>query len=71
MSNVLFRIELDKAELLKQIMTITSAVVMTMKLLSGMCNCMVDSNVGKGHFSLVLGLLCVCGHTHVIVCVYP
>ena len=71
MSNVLFRIELDKAELSKQTMTVTDVVVMTMKFLFGMCNCMVDSNVGKGHFSLVLGLLCVCVDTHVIACIYP
>ena len=27
-----------------------------------MCNCAVDSDVGTGDFSLVLGILHVCGH---------
>ena len=35
-----------------------------MKFLFGMCDCMVDSDVGTGEFSLVLGILHVCGQVH-------
>ena len=31
----------------------------------GMCDCTVDSDVGRGDFSLVQGILHVCGHTYV------
>ena len=29
-----------------------------------MCDCTVDSDVGTGNFSLVQGILHICGHTH-------
>ena len=35
------------------------------KFLLGFCKCTVDSDFGTGAFSLVLGLLQVCGHSHV------
>ena len=38
-------------------MTVTSLAVATMKFLSGMCNCMIDSDVGKDDFLLALGVL--------------
>jgi len=30
-----------------------------------MCDCMVDSDAGKGDLSFELGILHVCGHAHV------
>ena len=46
-------------------MTDTSVAVATTKFLFGMCDCTVDSDVGTGDFSLVPGILHVCGHAHV------
>ena len=46
-------------------MTVTSFAFATMKFLSGMCNCTVDSDLDTDDFSLVLGTLHVCGHAHV------
>ena len=46
-------------------MTVTSVVVARAKLLFCMCDCTVDTDVGTGEFSLVLGTLHVCGHAHV------
>ena len=46
-------------------MTVTSVAAATTKFLSGMCGCTVDSDVGTGDFSLVLGILHVCGHVQV------
>ena len=46
-------------------MTVTSVVVARAKLLFCMCDCTVDTDVGTGEFSLVLGTLDVCGHAHV------
>ena len=36
-----------------------------MKFLFSMCNCMIDSDVGMDDFSLLLGILHMCGHMHV------
>ena len=52
-------------QLLKQIVTVTSVAVTTTTFLSGICDCTVDSDVGIGNFSLVLGILHVCGHAYV------
>jgi len=46
-------------------MTVTSFAVATKKFLFGMCDCMVDSDAGKGDLSFELGILHVCGHAHV------
>ena len=46
-------------------MTVTSVAVATTKSIFGLCNCTVDSDVGKGNFSLVLGIFHVCGDAHV------
>ena len=46
-------------------MTASSVAVATKKFLFGMCDCTVSSNAGTGDFSLVLGVLYVCGHAHV------
>ena len=48
-----------------QKVTVTSAAGATLKFLFGMCDCTVDSDVGNGDFSLVLGILHVYGHAHV------
>ena len=40
-----------------QKVTVNSIAVATTKLVLGMCDCMVDSNVGTGDFPLVLGIL--------------
>ena len=45
-------------------MTVTGVAVAIMKFLIGICNCTVDSDVGTGSFSLVLGILHVCGQAH-------
>ena len=42
-----------------------SVAVTTTKFLRGMCDCTIYSDVGTGNFSLVLGILHVCGHAHV------
>ena len=47
------------------IVIVTSVAVATAKFLFGMCNCTVDSDIGMGGFSLVLGILHVSGHAHV------
>ena len=41
-----------------------SVAVAITKLLFGTHNCRVDCDVGTGDFSLVLGILHVCGHAH-------
>ena len=46
-------------------MTVTSVAVATTKLLFGMCDCMVNSDVGMGDFSLTLEISQVCGHEYV------
>ena len=46
-------------------MTVVSVAVATTKFAFGMCDCMVDSDVGTGDFSLVPGILHACGHAHV------
>ena len=46
-------------------MTVTNVAFATMKFLFDICDGMVDSDVGMGNFLLVLGILHVCGHTHV------
>ena len=46
-------------------MTFTSVAIAKTKLLFGMHDCTVDSDVGTGDFSLVLGILRMCGHAHV------
>lgn len=45
-------------------MTVTNVAFATMKFLFDICDGMVDSDVGMGNFLLVLGILHVCGHTH-------
>ena len=45
-------------------MTVVSVAVEATKFLFGMCDYMVDSDVATGDFSLVLGILHVCGHAH-------
>ena len=63
--NVSFRTEQGKAELRKQKVTVVSVAVEAIKFLFGMCDCMVDSDVGTDDFSLVPGSLHVCGHARV------
>ena len=46
-------------------MTVTSVAVATTQFLFGMCNCMVNNDVGTGEFSLVRGILHGFGHAHV------
>ena len=46
-------------------MTVTSVAVASTKLLFGMCDCTVDSSVGKGYFSLMLRILHVYGQVNV------
>ena len=46
-------------------MTFASAAVASTKSLFGMCNGMVDSDIGTGDFLLMLGILHVCGRVHV------
>ena len=43
-------------------MTVASVAVATMKFLSGMRDCMVDSDFGTSDYSLVLGILHVRSH---------
>ena len=45
--------------------TVSSVAVATTKFPFGMCNGTVESDVGKGVFSLELGILHVTGHAHV------
>ena len=45
-------------------MRVTSVAVMTTKVLFGMCEFMVDINVGKGNILLMQGILHRCGHMH-------
>ena len=46
-------------------MIVTSVAVATTEFLVGMCDCTVDSDAQMGDFSLMLGILHVCGHVHV------
>ena len=46
-------------------MTVASVAVATTEFLFDMCNCITDSDIGMGNFSLMLGILHMCGHTHV------
>ena len=46
-------------------MTVVSVAVEATKFLFGMCDCTDDSDVGTDDFSLVPGILHVCGHAHV------
>ena len=46
-------------------MTVSSVAVATNKFKFDVCNCTVGNDVGTGDFSLVLGVLHVCGHAHV------
>jgi len=45
--------------------TVTSVAVVTKQFLFGMCDCIVDIDVGKNNFSFVLGIWHICGHGHV------
>ena len=45
-------------------MTVSSFAVARAKFLFGMWGCGVDSDVGTGNFSFVLGILHTCGHGH-------
>ena len=56
MSNALCKIKLEDAELWKQKVTVTIIAVGTMKFLFGMNDCTVDSDVGMGYFSIMLGI---------------
>ena len=64
-------IKQDKAEFCLQMLTITSIAVATMKSPLGMWDCTVGSDVGTGDFSLVHGILYVCGHAQVPLHVSP
>ena len=44
---------------------VTSVAVVTMKFLFGMCNCMADSDAGKGDYLLMQGILQTCEGTHI------
>ena len=48
-----------------QIVTVTSVTVVTTKFPFGVYDSTVDSDIGRGDFSFVLGVLHVCGHVHV------
>ena len=65
MLSVSFRTKEGKAEWRKQKVTVTCLAVAIKKSLFGMCDCTIDSDVGTGNFSLVVGILQVCGHAHV------
>ena len=45
-------------------MTVISVAFATKKFLFGMCDCMIDSDVGTGDFPLVMGILLECGNVH-------
>ena len=62
MSNVSLGMEQDKAELEKQKVTVTRNAVATTKFLFGICDYTVDSDTGALDFSLVLGILHLCGN---------
>ena len=47
---------------MKEKVTVISVAVATIKFLLGMCDCTVDSDIGKGNFLLLLGILYVRGH---------
>ena len=55
----------DRAELWKQMVTVTGVAVATTKFLFSMCDYTIDSDVGTGDFSLVLGIshMCTCNRT--------
>ena len=46
-------------------MTVTIVAVVTVRFLVGVCDWTVDSDVGKGDFSLVLGILHLCEYAYV------
>ena len=46
-------------------MTVTSVAFATTYFLFGICNCTVNNDVGTGDFSLMQGILHVCGFVHV------
>jgi len=48
--------------------TVTSVAAATKRSQLRMCDCTVDSDVGRGDFSLVLGILQTCGHVDVWTC---
>ena len=48
-----------------QKMTVTSVAIATTKTLFGMCDCMVDSDISTGDFSLIHRILHVGGFMHV------
>ena len=45
--------------------SIARVALATAKFLFDMCDCAVDSDNGKGDFSLVLGILHMSGHVHI------
>ena len=55
MSNVSFRIKLDKAELQELKMTVSSPAVAIAKFQFDMCDCMVHCDAGTDDFSVMLG----------------
>ena len=46
----------------RKYLIVTSVAVVITKFLFGMCDCMVDSDIGTGDFLLVLEILYTCGH---------
>ena len=50
---------------MKEKSRVTSVAVATTQFLFRMCDCTVNSDVDMGNFSLVRGILHVCGHAHV------
>jgi len=53
----------NRTEFRKQKVTVYSVAVATTKLLLGMCDCTIGSDVGTGNFSLLLGMLQMCMDT--------
>ena len=45
-------------------MTVTSVAIATTSFLFGTCDGTVNSDVGMDDFSLMWGILHMCGHTH-------
>ena len=60
-----------KAIFMKAIVTVTIVAGATTKVLLGLCDFTVDSDVGMRDFSLVLRILHACGHAHVRLHISP
>ena len=61
--HVLFIFEHVKTK--KEMVAITSILVVMMKFLFGMCDCILNSSVGTCDGLLVLEISHICGHKHV------